>query len=351
MSGFIWSALGNAVTGAGNAVGGMMMRDIEDQRRLAEEDRKEANYIKRLEEADRIKSERDAKREEELQQRIIRDQAAARTRAGEIGRARDEERLNADAARLAEASASIAGDAPSTTAEQFKEMLRKDPSLRDLYAKTGVVGRNMTAQEREFQDVKDLGEAAMAVGAHSSVINAYAKLRSDVLDKIKEDNRAERDRRREDRADMAEDRREREGRERADYMGRMAGAAETRANRPPSGGADPNKPATTADLQRQITAAQNSLAQELGVPKNDVNAEIASLRRRADAGNAKAKQTLETVQPYLDELKDANDRMLQFKRSKPGAPDSAPAPSGAASAPGNNRASSGTTRNYSNLWN
>lgn len=351
MSGFIWSALGSAVGNAGNAIGGMMMRDIEDQRRLAEEDRKEANYVKRLEEADRLKSERDRAREEELQQRIIRDQAAAKARAGEIGRARDEERLNTDAARLAAASASIAGDTPSTTAEQFKEMLRKDPSLRDQFSKTGVIGRNMTAQEREFQEAKDLGEAAMAVGAHSSVINAYSKLRSDVLDKIKEDNRAERERRREDRADMAEDRREREGRERADYMGRMAGAAENRANRPPSGGADPNKPPTTADLQRQITAAQNSLAQELGVPKNDVNAEIASLKRRADAGNAKAKQTLETVQPYLDELKDANDRMLQFKRNRSGGSDSAPPPSGASLAPGNNRGSTGTTRNYSNLWN
>lgn len=348
MSGFIWSALGGAVGNAGNAISGMMMRDIEDQRRLAEEDRKEANYIKRLEEADRIKSERDAKREEELQQRIIRDQAAARTRAGEIGRARDEERLNADAARLAEASASIAGDAPSTTAEQFKEMLRKDPSLRDLYAKTGVVGRNMTAQEREFQDVKDLGEAAMAVGAHSSVINAYAKLRSDVLDKIKEENKE-----RERKADReATNTRLAQNERRLDILDKNADSNRIRAERPPSGGADPNKPATTADLQRQITAAQNSLAQELGVPKNDVNAEIASLRRRADAGNAKAKQTLETVQPYLDELKDANDRMLQFKRvSNPGGSNSAPAPSGAASAPGNNRASSGTTRNYSNLWN
>lgn len=346
MSGFIWGAMGNAIANSGSSVAGMMMKDIEDQRRQAEEDRKEAAYLRRMEEADRLKSDRERARDEELQQRIIRDQNASRVRAGEIARNREEQQLNTDAARLAQASSSISGDAPSTTAEQFKEMLRKDPSLRDQFAKTGLINRNLTGQEREYQDAKDLGEAALAVGAHSSVINAYAKLRSDVLDKIKEDNRDAASRRRDDRADQREERLGQQFTQTLAVLQQNADANTTRANRPPSGAADPNKPATTADLQRQITAAQNSLAQELGVPKNDVNAEVASLKRKADRGDAKAKQTLETVQPYLDELKDANDRMMQFKRNKPGGNTPPPAP-----APGNNQTASGTTRNYSNLWN
>lgn len=345
MSGFIWSALGNAVANSGSSVAGMMMRDIEDQRRVEAEDRREASALRRMEEADRLKTERERTAAEDLQQRIIRDQAAARTRAGEMARTREEQQLEADAARLAAASGSIAGDAPSTSAEQFKEMLRKDPSLRDQFAKTGLVGRNLTASEREFQEAKDLGEAAMAVGAHSSVINAYSKLRSDVLEKIRDENRAERDRRRDDRADAREERLGQQFTQTLGVMQQNADSNRIRADRPPSGAADPNKPATTADLQRQITAAQNSLALELGVSKNDVNAEVSSLKRKADKGDAKAKERLDTIQPFLDELKDANDRMTQFKRNKPGGntPTAAPAPSNSPSQSG--------TRNYSNLWN
>lgn len=317
MSGFIWSALGNAVGNAGNAISGMMMRDIEDQRRLAEEDRKEANYIKRLEEVDRLKAERDRTREEELQQRIIRDQAAARARAGEIGRTREEERLNADAARLAEASASIAGDSPSTTAEQFKEMLRKDPSLRDQFAKTGVVGRNMTAQEREFQDAKDLGEAAMAVGAHSSVINAYSKLRSDVLDKIKEENRAERDRRRDDRADAREERLGQQFNQTIEVMRQNAESNRIRAERPPAGGSDRSKQPTerlTTEAETLRKAAKEATGDRRIALQADLDAVLAELKRRREQN-------------------------------------SAPAPGSAASAAGNNRGTSGTTRDYSNFWN
>lgn len=317
MSGFIWSAMGNAVGNAGNAISGMMMRDIEDQRRLAEEDRKEANYVKRLEEADRVKSERDQAREEALQQRIIRDQAAARAKAGEIGRTRDEERLNADAARLAEASASIAGDSPSTTAEQFKEMLRKDPSLRDQFAKTGVVGRNMTAQEREYQDAKDLGEAAMAVGAHSSVINAYSKLRSDVLDKIKEENRVERDRRRDERADAREERLGQQFNQTIEVMRQNAESNRIRAERPPASRPDRSK----EPIERLTTQAE-------------------TLRKAAKEATGDRRAALQA---------DLDDVLAELKRRRQ--PESAPAPSGSASAPGNNRGTSGTTRNYSNLWN
>jgi hypothetical protein len=66
------------------------------------------------------------------------------------------------------------------------------------------------------------------------------------------------------------------------------------------------------------------------------------LRKRADAGDAKAKTRLEEIQPFLNELTELNAAMKQFKR--PGSGESgaaAPAPGKAASA----------TRNYSNLWN
>lgn len=337
MSGMIWSALGGAVANAGNTIGGMMMRDIEDQRRREEEDRKEANYIKRLEEADRIKSERDTAREEALQQRVIRESKEAQTRAGEIRSAREEQQLTQDAERLARASASIEGSAPSTSAEQFKQMLKDNPKLRDLYAGTGVIGRSLTEDQQRLQASSDLSQAAMEIGAHSSVIRAYQADREATLKEIREKNVEEGRKADRDRAERAEDRRTQEARDRATYQDRMAGAAEKRADRVASNQNNPDKPATTADLQRQITAAQNSLASELGVSKNDVNAEVASIKRKADRGDAKAKERLDTIQPFLDELKDANDRMLQFKRAKPSenTPTASPAPGN--NPPGNRR--------------
>jgi len=322
----IWSALGQGLANVGGTVSGLMMRDIEDQRRREEEDRKEANYIKRLEEADRIKSERDAAREEALQQRVIKDSQAARTRAGEIGAAREEQRLTQDAERLAAASASIEGSAPSTTAEQFKQMLKDNPKLRDLYAGTGVVGRNLSADEQRLQSASDLSQAAMDIGAHSSVIRAYQADRDATLKEIRDKNERARQERREDRADAREDRRAEESRVQAEQTNRRLDILQQNAN----------------------TAKQR--AESVKVRGQDYRTASDFTQRertlRTQIGKAFGDQKT-SLQDELDELLTAR------KAWEAGTTAPAPAattPNPGAPAPGNNRGTTGT-RNYSNLWN
>lgn len=322
MSGFIWSAMGNAVGNAGNAISGMMMRDIEDQRRREEEDRKEANYIKRLEEADRIKSERDQAREEALQQRVIKDTQKARARGQEIGRAREAAAYD----RLAESSA-LAGEQGdiALSKEQLAEFSRQNPSIARQYQSMGLIDRNLpiTAQQRRLQSAEDEIAGAMETGAHSSVIKGFQDIRRGVLEEIREENKDARDRAREERLDAegrrrderfaaAEERRSKEFQALLPIRQQQADAATTRAERP-----DKSK-----DTNESL------------------NAQAETLRKAVKEATGDRRARLQ---------QDLDDVLAEQKRRRE--QNSAPAPSGAASAPGNNRSSTGTTRNYSNLWN
>ena len=73
---------------------------------------------------------------------------------------------------------------------------------------------------------------------------------------------------------------------------------------------------TTADLHRKLEAAEDDLADALGVPKNNVNEKLASLRKKADSGDTKAKQTLEDIQTLRDNVKKRRAD-LQNWRDKP----------------------------------
>lgn len=355
MSGLIWSALGQSVANAGSTIGGMMLRDIDDQRKREDEERREARArdaeerreaaaIKRMEEADRIKSERDAAREEELQKRVIKDTAAARARGQEIGRAREAAAYD----KLAESSALAGeqGDVPLTK-EQLATVSRENPSIARQYRGMGLIDQNLplSAQERRMQGAQDDLAGAMETGAHSSVIKGFQEIRKGVLDEIREENKDAQTRAREERMDaenrrrderfaQSEARRDKQFQALLPIRQQQADASTTRAERPTGSSASSDKPATTADLQRQINAATNTLARKLGVSGRDVNAELAALERKASRGDSSAQEKLKAIAPNLKELTDANDRMMQFKRNNPGE-------SGSALAPGNN--ASGTS--------
>jgi hypothetical protein len=364
MSGLIWAGIGKGIADAGTTFGSYMLKDIEDQRRREDEERREANAIKRAEEATRIKEESDARKAEELKQRVSKETAQAQQRATEIGAERAGRRgaqLEADAAaastKLGEL-ASMAGEPINTFGkEQVLEQIRKDPALRESFRKQGLIqGAAEPTRDARLERAEDLLRAAREIGAHSSVLDAYTKDRADTLREIAEENKET-----QRKAELAATNRkvdliEEGNRQRAAEAGRrgdqtdrrlsiMEADARTRERRAERSASpsDPNKkPATTADIQRQINASKDDIALTLGVTKNEVNASLASLRKRADAGDAKAKTRLEEIQPFLNELTELNAAMKQFKR--PGSGESgaaAPAPGKAASA----------TRNYSNLWN
>lgn len=81
---------------------------------------------------------------------------------------------------------------------------------------------------------------------------------------------------------------------------------------------------TTADLQRQITAAENSLANKLGVKKTDLNEELARLQKRTDAASKAKFDGLTTEMATLDA---ARKRLLEWSKK----PKDAPAPAAPAS--------------------
>lgn len=71
---------------------------------------------------------------------------------------------------------------------------------------------------------------------------------------------------------------------------------------------------TTKDLERQANAANDDLARELGVPKNKLNEEIGSLQKKEARGDAKAKATLNRIAPQLEDWKDINRKLRDWKR-------------------------------------
>lgn len=314
MSGLILAGLGKGIADAGATYGNMMFRAAE-----AEADDQRA--VKRAEALERLKdqiaedrAQRDASKAVEIEDR-----------AASIGDQRAAKQLDANAVGLVDNAQKIAGDSPAMTQEEMRAHLESlSPSERKAVEGTGLISRGMTRNESRLQSAEDQVQAARELGASSTLLKSYQESKKTVLDEIKAENAEKRNEQRHQEVLAQNERLGKQFETTSRIAQQNADANTARANRPASGAADPNKPATTADLQRQITAAQNSLATELGVGKNDVNAEVASIKKKANAGNAQAKATLERIQPFLDEYSDANQRMMQFKRtassgsSKPG---------------------------------
>lgn len=324
MSGLIWAGIGKGIADAGQSFASAGMKQLEMDRQDEREALREQRLLERQEALDRLRADREEAKAEALKQRVITETEAVGVKAAEIGAARDVAQGEKDIKGLINRQSQIAGDAPAVSEEEVRKLIEENPQYKDIYRKAGYIDKELTANQKRLQRVEDESAAALQIGAHSSVIDAYAKKRKDVLEQIREENREKRDDQRHTET-MAQQQRLSDQfnallpirQQQADASTTKAGAAVTSANRPVSGASDPNKPATTADLSRQVTAAKNLLAGELGVPTKDVEAEIRTIRKRADAGNAGAKSTLERLQPMITDYNDANQRMLNFKRASP----------------------------------
>ena len=88
------------------------------------------------------------------------------------------------------------------------------------------------------------------------------------------------------------------------------------------GGTNP----TTADLQRQVTAAENALAAKLTVKKTDLNEELGVLQKRTDPAS---KDKLAKAAAEIEALAAARKRLLEWSKT-PAAAAPAAAASGAA---------------------
>lgn len=361
MAGIIGSALGDSIAKAGSAFGNYYtgLADMGFKRLMSEE--QDARLDKRAEAADQRAAAR-AEALERLKEQLIEERAQrdaekavqVTERAGTIANTREAGAFDRLAASSAEAGEQ--GDI-ALSREQLQSISKGNPSIGKQYRDMGLISSNMplTRNEQRLQNAEDEIQAARELGAGSTLLKSYQDTKRSVLDEIRLENAdrvaeqrhqatlaaiGERGRQFDEKKPILQQQAD-AGTTRANAATTSAGAAVTsagaavtRANRPPSAGgaADPNRPATTADIQRQVTAAQNSLATELGVSKNDVNAELASLKRKAKT-NPQAQATLDRVQPIVEELNAANRRMLDFKRVPSSTPSPAPAASAPASAP------------------
>ena len=307
MSGLIWAGIGKGIADAGSTFGNMMYKGIE-----SEESDKRA--MQRAEALERLK-------EQMIEERAQKDAAKAvevDARAAQIADLRAGRQLNTDIKGLINKQAQIGGDAPAASEDEIRKLIEENPQYREVYRQAGYIDKAPSRNEQRLQNVEDQVQAARELGASSTLLKSYQETKKSVLEEIKAENLEKRNEQRHQETMSQNERLSKQFEVTSRIAQQNADARTTAAERPRSAGTDPtNKPATTADLQRQITAAQNSLATELGVSKNDVNAEVASIKKKAANGNAQAKATLERIQPFLDEYGSANQRMLEFKRSSP----------------------------------
>jgi hypothetical protein len=344
-SGLIWAGLGQGIANAGSVIGGAMMKEADLKDAREQEVLREERLLERQSALEKLREDTATRKaEREAEERSTMAQKVGE-RATEMASQRKEGWLNDDVAKIRaarEAAGGDSGDDVALTEEQLREALKNDPALRESYKKSGLISGTMsTGIDSRLQRAVDEEQAARDLGAKATFVEVYAKAKQDTLKQIAEENKVKRD----DAARAATDRRldliEEGNRQRAEgdrrrgdqadrRLGIMEADARTRERRAErtSSTSDPSKkPATTADIQRQINASKDDIALTLGVTKNEVNAFLASLRKRADAGDENAKTRLEEVQPFLSELTELNAEMKQFKRpAKEGEGAAAPKP-------------------------
>lgn len=347
MSGLIWSALGQSIGNAASTVGNYMARDAElDERR---EDR-------------RREREEDAKRQAErdsLYRRTADQQGAVRTGGGSSGpreltddeqsamagmtrpeydaywgsvKTGDKSAFKRETTRYSRLQDDTAGpndefsDATSRRDAMLVEEKIKDypPGFEAEYqAKVAKLAeiRKISVYNKDYKDVTQgertkqeitrsdqaianpaaagiigqgmaAGEGKELVGGDSNVTrNKFtgATSTTEVGQSVISENRAQ--------------------------AGQAAAAG--RLSDAKAGGDDPDAVnAKTADLQRKVTSARARLALELGVPDNEVNDKLKTLRNSPDP---KAAQTLEKLKTLTDRYTGALDAMDSWApgKSKP----------------------------------
>lgn len=317
MSGLIWSGIGQGIANAGQAVGGMMMKDIEYQRQLQAEDRKEANYLKRLEEAQRIKDEAAEAKAEALQQRVSQETAAAQAAGAEAPGARM-------AGQLKTLQGQIAGESPAMSEAEIQQLIKENPQYKKVYEEAGYVTKRDERRERAEGAIL----SAMAAGAHSTTKKDLQALRDAVIkeigDEFKEDKETAYRAQQAAQNEATNKRLEILGKN-SETMARNATTAETRAIKE---GSKRDARETTMDLQRKVDVARDTLAEKLGVSTNNLNEELARLQKRA-ATDPKSKEKLDGLQSARDAVTAARDRLTAWE-AKGSTPEATPAPGGAA---------------------
>ena len=193
----------HTIADAGAAYAGGMMKGAEYQmKEQLDEDR------------ERRAEERKTRNEESLKQRIISESEQVQQRAAEAPTKRA---ASETASKLREMSPN---PEDVTSEAELAKYMKENPSYREGLQRAGLIGADK--MDPRLRASSDRAEAAMSIGAHSSVIEAYSKERDSVLKEIKEENAVKR-------SEQTEERRSKEFQALLPIRQQTADAASTRA--------------------------------------------------------------------------------------------------------------------------
>ncbi len=318
------AGLGRGIAAAGDIYGrGIMqqaMKREEDERQEARELAREGRADEREIAREKRKTEAEEARAEGLKQRVIKDTQAVQTRAGEIASERNATAFD----KLAESSqqAGADGDIPLSK-EQLQSLVKQNPELGKQYREMGLINSDhaLTPQEAKIQRAQDAADAALQVGAHSSVIDAFSKRREAVLAEIKQENADKYAEARLDQADRKNAETERNNREETRIAAQRVEAL-VRGNAGGSGGSSGKSAAeikamTSMDIERAITASKDKMAFMLNTDVKGLTATISRLEQKAARGDKAAEAKLAEVKPTLTTFYQLSDRQMDLNRNAP----------------------------------
>lgn len=261
MSGLILAGIGRGISDAGAAFGNAMMRDYEITRREALDALRDERLSAREEARDIRRVEREVATAEALKKRVAEESVQVESRAADAP-------IRRDAAIVSKLGAQVEGESPVMEQSEIEKLIRENPQYREVYRKAGLIGEDK--MDPRLRAAEDQATAALEIGAHSSVIDAYSKKRRDVLEQIRLENAATRSEQQHTAQMAAINERGRQFDEKkpilqqtADAKTTSAGAAVTRANRPPSSGGGSSSGADK--IFKTITGADGI---EYGITRN-----------------------------------------------------------------------------------
>jgi hypothetical protein len=350
MSGLIWAGIGKGIADAGSTFGNYMAKDIESRMQSEREAQREERLLARQEALDRIKADREEAKAEALKTRVATEAVQVEERAAQAPMRRDAAALGRDSQTLAKSSAQAGEDGDFALSEdQLKGLMQSDPKLRESYAKSGIIGGAIADKmDPRLRAADDQSTAALELGAHSSVIDAYAKKRKDVLDQIRLEN-TEKKNDQQFAATMAAITQRRDASEaklpiaqqQADAATTRAEASVTNANRPRASGGGSGGSASSApkvrstkvdDAGNMVAIMSDGSTKNLGIKSSDFNNKVASLVTQM------AKNDYQFNKLTEDEKRERAIQRLTGGATAPKSSDNRPSTSGT------------PTKNYSNLW-
>lgn len=210
MSGLILSGIGKGISEAGSTFANFMMRDIQDRQKIEDETRRDQRLLDLAEKKSEAESKRDAAQMAQIKE--IASEAP-------INRAATELKGNV--------AGKIEGESPEMSKEEVAKLIKENPQYLETYKKAGLIGEDKI--NPDIRRGQDLADAALKIGAHSTVIKAIEASRDKTLSEIKEENRSK-----QSEANFKESQRhnlaaEETSNTRADAAMKSANAAEARA--------------------------------------------------------------------------------------------------------------------------